>query len=309
MILTVTLNTALDITYRLDEVTRHGSNRVAVTQQAGGKGINVARVLTALGRPAVVTGLAGGSTGRAVRADLAAARIPEDLVTVAGESRRTVAVVEGRHGDTTVYLEPGPAVTAREWEDFVARYERLLPRADAVVLAGSLPPTLAADSYRRLIGTAHRHGVPAVLDTDGPALRAALTARPALVKPNAAELAAATGTDDPVDGAEALREAGAQAVVASLGPDGLLACTPEGRWRARLPERLPGNPTGAGDSAVAALTAGLVAGAPWPERLRQAAALSAATVPEPQAGRFDRATRARLLGVVEVEALGPRHAP
>ncbi|MGW4893211.1 1-phosphofructokinase family hexose kinase [Kitasatospora sp. NPDC004240] len=301
MILTVTLNTALDLTYRLDEVVRHGSNRVAVTQQAGGKGLNVARVLTALGRPAVVTGLAGGDTGRAVRADLAAAGITEELVPVAGESRRTVAVVEGRHGDTTVYLEPGPAVTAREWRAFTTRYELLLRDAEAVVLSGSLPPTLPVDTYHHLIGTAHRQGVPAVLDADGPALSAALAARPALVKPNAAELATATGTGDPLHGAEALRAAGARAVVASLGPDGLLACTPEGRWRARLPERLSGNPTGAGDSAVAALTAGLVAGAPWPERLRHAAALSAATVLAPRAGHFDPAAHARLLGLVEVE--------
>ncbi|MDY0813072.1 hexose kinase [Kitasatospora purpeofusca] len=305
MILTVTLNTALDITYGLPEVVRHGSNRVTVTQQAGGKGVNVARVLTALGRPALVTGLAGGSTGRAVRAELAAAGIAEDLVPLAGEGRRTVAVVESRHGDTTVYLEPGPAVTAGEWQEFAVRYERLLAGAEAVVLSGSLPPTLPEDTYRRLVLTAHRHGVPAVLDTAGPALLAALGAGPALVKPNAAELAAATGTDDPLAGAQALRAAGARAVVASLGPDGLLACAPEGRWRARLPERLSGNPTGAGDSAVAALAAGLVDGTPWPERLRQAAALSAATVAAALAGRFDPAARARLLGLVEVEALAP----
>ncbi|MGW3233388.1 1-phosphofructokinase family hexose kinase [Kitasatospora sp. NPDC001095] len=302
MILTVTLNAALDLTYRLADLRPHASNRVrSVTRQAGGKGINVARVLAALGHAATVTGLVGGPTGRAVREELAEAGLPDELVEVAGETRRTIAVADDR--DTTMLLEPGPDVSPSEWQRFLAHYEHLLPGASVVVLSGSLPPGLPVDAYRRLVERARAHGVPAVLDADGPALLRALPARPAVVKPNAHELAAATGCPDPAGGARRLREAGAEAVVASLGPDGLLALTPEGRWRARPPGAVSGNPTGAGDSVVAALAVGLAGGLPWPERLRRAVALSAATVLAPQAGRFDAEAHERLLALVRTEEL------
>ncbi|MFI6850321.1 1-phosphofructokinase family hexose kinase [Kitasatospora sp. NBC_00085] len=308
MILTVTLNTALDVTYRLPEVRRHGSNRVReVTQQAGGKGVNVARVLAALGHAPVVTGLTGGAVGRAVREDLAAAGLHDELVEVAGETRRTVAVAEERDGDTTIYLEPGPVVSPEEWQGFLAHYGRLLPGAAVVVLSGSLPRGVPADAYRQLVERAGVDGIPALLDADGPALLHGIQAGPAVVKPNLHELAEATGARDPLEGAESLRAAGAGAVVASLGPDGLLACTAGGRWQARPPGRFLGNPTGAGDSAVAALALGLAAGAAWPDRLRHAVALSAATVLAPQAGRFEAGAYHRLLSLVRVEEIEPAH--
>ncbi|WP_030241732.1 1-phosphofructokinase family hexose kinase [Streptomyces sp. NRRL S-350] len=306
MILTVTLNTALDVTYRLPEARLHASNRVrAVTRQAGGKGVNVARVLAALGHEVVVAGLAGGPAGRAVRADLADCGLRDELVEVAGETRRTVAVVDDL--DTTMLLEPGPQIEPAEWQHFLTRYERLLHGASAVVLSGSVPPGLPAGAYRELVERAGARGVPAVLDADGPALLDALPARPAVVKPNAHELAGAAGTEDPVAGAELLRSAGARAVAASLGPDGLLAVTDRGRWRARPPGVLAGNPTGAGDSAVAALALGLAGGEAWPDRLRRAVALSAATVLAPQAGRFDSDAYHRLLDLVRIEDLDPAH--
>ncbi|MFF3110998.1 1-phosphofructokinase family hexose kinase [Kitasatospora sp. NPDC057904] len=304
MILTVTLNTALDLTYRLDRLRPQADNRVReAAARAGGKGVNVSRVLHALGHETVVTGLAGGPSGDAVRADLAAAGLTDALVPIAGETRRTVAVVEDHLGDSTILLEPGPVVTGAEWSALLGRYDRLLPRARAVVLSGSLPGGLPDDAYAVLIRLAHGHGVPAVLDASGDALHAGVEAAPAIVKPNAAELRAASGTADPRAGAAALRAAGARAVVASLGPDGLIAVTPQGSWRARPPRALAGNPTGAGDAAVAALALGLVSHTPWPLRLTRAVALSAAAVAAPLAGDFDPAVHRSLLQEVTAEPL------
>ncbi|MEU8925958.1 1-phosphofructokinase family hexose kinase [Kitasatospora sp. NPDC048545] len=306
MILTVTPNAALDITHHLDRLRPHGSNRVrAVAERAGGKGVNVARVLHALGHPTVVTGLVGGITGRAIRAELAAAGLTDRMLAIPGESRRTVAVVEESVGDTTVLLEPGPVVGVEEWERFLHHLDTLLPGAAAVVLSGSLPRGLPRDAYAQLLRHAHAHGVPAVLDADGAALRAALPAGPALIKPNADELTAATGLADPVAAARALHAAGAGAVVASLGADGVIAVTPHGSWHARGPERLAGNPTGAGDAAVAALTLGLVTRTPWPDRLAEAVALSAAAVAAPLAGDFDPAVHRALRPRVNVRHLAP----
>ncbi|MFI9274386.1 1-phosphofructokinase family hexose kinase [Kitasatospora sp. NPDC052896] len=305
MILTVTLNAALDVTYRVPALRPHGSHRVTeATARAGGKGVNVARVLARMGRTTLVTGLVGGAAGATVRADLAAAGLPDALLPIAGETRRTVAVVDRLAADATMFNEPGPAVTAGEWSSFTDHFGALLERAEVVVLAGSLPPGLPDDAYATLVRAARGRGVPVLLDTSAPWLLPALAAGPDLVKPNADELREATGLAEPHRAAAALLDRGAGAVVASLGPDGLLATTPDGSWLATPPERLAGNPTGAGDSAVAALTTGLLDSLPWPARLARAVALSAATVLAPTAGDYDPAAYHHLLPRVTVTALG-----
>ncbi|HEY8339685.1 MAG TPA: 1-phosphofructokinase family hexose kinase [Egibacteraceae bacterium] len=303
MILTVTLNAALDITYHVASVKWNDTNRVRrVRQRAGGKGVNVARILTRLGRPAAVTGLLGGDTGATIRRDLAAAGLDDRFLTIDGESRRSVAIVSDVDGDATIFNEPGPRVRADDWARFAQHYAGLLGDAAAVVASGSLPPGLPDDAYARLTRSARARGLPVAVDSEGPALAAAAAAGPAVVKPNAAELQRTTGLADPLAGAAALRDAGAEAVVVSLGADGLLAVTGEGTWRARLPQPLAGNPIGAGDAAVAALIVGAVDETPWPLRLESAVALSAAAVAAPVAGEVDVERYRELLDVVEVTA-------
>ncbi|MEU3536716.1 1-phosphofructokinase family hexose kinase [Streptomyces murinus] len=302
MILTVTLNTALDLTYRVRSLRPHASHRVSeVIERPGGKGVNVGRVLAALGHEVTVTGFAGGGTGRAVRDGLAGTGgLTDALVPVAGATRRTIAVVDEHSGDTTQLNEPGPQIAPAEWATFLDRYTELLSGASAVALCGSLPPGVPVGAYAGLIRTARSLGVPVLLDTGGEPLRRGVAARPDIIKPNADELAELTGSHDPLRATESARRRGAHTVIASLGPNGLLATTPEGRWRATPPGRVHGNPTGAGDSAVAALLSGLVTHLPWPMRLTHAIALSAATVRAPAAGEFDRATYEGLLERVSV---------
>ncbi len=274
MIATVTLNAALDVTYRLPSLQLHGVNRVqSVAARAGGKGVNVARVLHALGEDVIACCLLGGATGELVRADLA---MPSLVVPIAGETRRTVSVVDD--ADATGFWEPGPAVNDHEWRAFLAAFDSLSP--DAIVLSGSLPPGVPRDAYAQLIA---RSRAPVILDADGDALRLGVAAGPAIVKPNRAELERFGGD---------LRAAGAENVVVTLGDEGLLADTPEGRFTAAPPERVRGNPTGAGDAVAAALARSF--GVPWPERLRDAAALAAAAVAAPLAGSFDAELYARL---------------
>ncbi|MGW6690552.1 1-phosphofructokinase family hexose kinase [Streptomyces sp. NPDC054961] len=289
MILTVTLNAALDVTYFVEEVTPHTSHRVGLTvERAGGKGINVARVLAALGHSVLTTGLVGGTTGRILREDLRTSGLKDALVPVQGESRRTVTVVSERSGDATVFNPPGPPVDPGSWRAFTRRFAGLAARADVVVLAGSLPPGLPCDSYAGLVATARAAGAVTVLDTGGAALLSALDAGPDVIKPNAAEILEVTGRADVADAAVELQARGARAVVASDGPRGLYGVTREGRYRALPPARLRGNPTGAGDACVAALAAGLATGLTWPDLLRDAVALSAAAVAAPLAGDFRR---------------------
>ncbi|MFD5596017.1 1-phosphofructokinase family hexose kinase [Streptomyces griseorubiginosus] len=302
MILTVTLNTALDITYRVRSLRPHTSHRVTeVVERPGGKGLNVARVLAALGHEVTVTGFTGGATGRTVQARLTAVPgLVDALVPVTGATRRTIAVVDERSGDTTQLNEPGPTVTAAEWSAFQEAYEDLVPSVSAVALCGSLPPGVPVGAYAALIRAAKAAGVPVLLDTSGEALRRGVAARPDIVKPNAEELAELTGSHDPLRATQDARRRGARAVVASLGRSGLLATTPEGRWRATPPAPVHGNPTGAGDAVVAGLLSALVENLPWPDRLTRATALSAATVTARTAGDFDHATYEDLLARVTV---------
>jgi tagatose 6-phosphate kinase len=304
LIVVVCLNPALDVTHQLDAVAWGGVNRPrAVHARPGGKGLNVARTLHALGVDVLVTGLAGGITGTGVEAGLRQLGVPAVFTAIAGETRRTFTVAADR---ATSFHEAGPQVSTAEFAEFRTGYSKALGGAGTVVLSGSLPPGLPAGAYATLIEAAGAAGVPAVLDAHGEALRQGAAAGPAIVKPNLAELEALAGRRlEPAEVAGAavrLREAGAQAVVVTLGAEGLLTATGDGSWQAR-PPAVAGNPTGAGDAVAAALAHGLVLGRPWDERLRHAAALGAATAAAPVAGEFRPGDYHGALDAVTVEAL------
>lgn len=273
MIVTVTPNPAVDVTYTLPRLEVGGTNRATTThQRAGGKGINVARVLHALGEPVLAVGFAGGRTGEVLAADITAAGIAHELVAVQGETRRTVTLLAD--GGATVVNEPGPAVTAAEWAALVAAVHAHRPTV--LVVSGSLPPGAPADGVAALT----LPGVPWVLDTSGSALATGLAARPTLVKPNAAELAALGRT-----ASEVAAEHGC-AVAVSHGADGLELVTAQGRWRG-TGAPVPGNPTGAGDACVAGFARGLAHGKSLPDTVSDAVALAAAAVSGPYAGDVD----------------------
>lgn len=311
MIAVVSLNPALDVTHHVDGVDWAGVNRpVRVTWAPGGKGVNVARTLHALGTEARLLGLAGGSTGEALRAGLRASGVPAVVTEIAGETRRTFAVVDTRRAEVAIFNEPGPPVSTGEYARFLDAYRMALGHSRAVVLSGSLPSALPPDTYAELIAMAMLAGVPALLDTSGAALLPGVAAGPAVVKPNLPELATAVGR--PLDGhdlsavlsaASELRDQGSDAVIVSMGPAGLLAVTSDGAWLA-VPQPVAGNPTGAGDAVVAGLARGLALGWPWPERLRHAAALGSATAAAPSAGEFRHADYVSALTDVQLTYVG-----
>jgi tagatose 6-phosphate kinase len=315
VILVVTLDPALDVTHQVPGADWSGVNRsAAVRTRPGGKGLNVARTLRALGAQVHAIGFLGGLTGQAVRSGLDEAGVPATFTPITGCTRRTFTVVDDARGRVAGFYEPGPAVTCEEYLGLTVLYKRKLDGCAAVVLSGSLPPGVPADSYAALAKVAADAGVPALVDAGGPPLLAAAAVDAAVVKPNLAELerstgrrlAAASGRPDLAavgHAAAGLRAAGALAVVVSLGPDGLLAVTAEQTWRVVSAGPVAGNPTGAGDAVAAGLALGLSRGEPWEERLRQAVALGAAAVAAPAAGDIDLAAyRCELAGVRVVTA-------
>ena len=308
MILTVTPNPALDVTYDVERLVAHTSHRVLrVREVAGGKGLNVASVLATLGHEVLATGLVGGAEGARIRADLDARGIPHDLLEGALRTRRTVTVVSTVDGEATAFNEPGRPWSDVECDGFADHVVRLVQvhRPAVVVASGSVPAGFPADGYAALVRAGHAAQSLVVLDGSGDALLAGLAARPDVVKPNQVELRDVTGEDDPVKGAKVLQDKGARHVVVSLGGDGMVHVDPGGGvLRARLGEVLRGNPTGAGDAGVAAIAAGLAAGAKWPLVLSDAVAWSAAAVLQPVAGTVaaDDVRRLRAMVTVEREA-------
>jgi len=305
----VALNPALDITYVSERFTAGEANRVSqVHAQAGGKAVNVARLLQQSGQDVVVAGFAGGLVGDEIAGHLDHWTMPHHLVRCAAGSRRTVSAFSVEDTTVTAYYETGAPVAAPEWEEFITGYSRLINGAAAVALSGSLPAGLPVDGYAVLAALAAAAGVAVFVDTQPAPLLAALGAKPALVKPNEHELAEAFGLTVPVvlpaaaGAARELLDGGAQGAVVSLGPRGLLAVLPGTSFLATPPEQR-GNPVGAGDAALAALIQGHLSGQPWPDRLRRAAAMSAAAVRQPVAGVIDAADIVELESLISVSEL------
>lgn len=325
MILTVTLNPAYDMTYRLDHFTRGQVQRVAeVEQRIGGKGINVARVLGQLGIEALATGFSDEAFASA-----AAQELPADFIPALPRVRRTVVITESADGTTTGLWEPGarPDHPEAAVDRLRLRLTSLLPTLRGMVISGSLPsgvdPALPAELARIALAS----GVPTICDVDGPALISAAAVPGVVLMPNEDELAHLTESRVPADRvagparitspglavaaeavtatARSLLDAGVRAVIATRGAAGMVACTPAGSWSATLPKPLSGNPTGAGDAAAAAIIAALATGAEpdWPAALTDAVATSAAAVAVPVAGEIDLAVRDRLSSQIIVTRL------
>ena len=259
MIVTVTPNPALDFTYSLTRVNLGESHRVARAMvRAGGKGINVARVLHGQNLPVLAISTAGGTTGREFAADLADDGIAHRLTPVAADTRSTMALVETAAAQTSIFNEFGADHSPGEWLSLTDSVASAIGGATCLVASGSLPSGADEEFFARLVSLANERGLPSVIDATGPALLAAAAAGATLVKPNRREIIESTGEDDPVHGARLLIEEGARNVLVSLGEQGMLllsASDPKGLWHARLPRVIQGNATGAGDAAVAAVAA------------------------------------------------------
>lgn len=303
MIITVTPNPALDITYTVPAVQLGASRRVDdVVEQAGGKGVNVARVLVAAGVAAEAVVPLGGASAAAFRDDLAAARVPLTPVPVATSLRRTLSIVTPT--ETTNLNETGGPLTEDEIAAFVAAVDARLGAARdaaagrplALVVSGSFPPGTPTTLVEQLVAAGRRAGAVVVVDTSVEHLAAAVDAGADIVKPNHHEIEAVTGRADPLTGARELARRSGGIVLASLGEKGLAAVRAEGPIVAVAPAApVAGNTTGAGDAVVAAVAAAIDAApandpfAPFaPEQLettlRSAATWAAAAVLAPVAG-------------------------
>lgn len=283
MIYTVTCNPALDYVLRLPGPLAEGStNRAAETLiQPGGKGVNVSAVLRALDTDSIALGFAAGESGAWLERLLADSGLHTDFVRLpAGQTRINVKLKAGRETEINA---PGPDIPPQAVEALCRRLDGL-QAGDSLILAGSVPKCLPADFYARLLQRLAVRGVRAVVDAEGQLLADVLPWHPFLVKPNRAELEGLLGcalTNDALvaEGAAALQARGAQQVLVSLGGDGALLRTADGRTlRLAAPAGTVRNSVGAGDSMVAGFLAGWAASGGDPAAaLRLAVAAGSAT--------------------------------
>jgi len=314
MILTVTLNAAVARTLVVPSLTLGQRHRApeSVTL-AGGKGINVARSLRALGVPVLATGFAGGRNGDAIRDGLSDAAIPFDLVEIENHSRTSTALVDPTSGAQTEINEYGPEVSQAETREFSRRLEHLMEYATAVVFAGSFPPNLDDNFLAGLVLRARERGLYTVVDSTPTVLRAALKAEPSLVSPNQHEAEGAVGFDfieeeDFVRGLARLTDLGARdACITS--PEGHSYLTlpssegpSEGVISARAPHVEAVSTIGSGDAYLAGLLAGLLHRDLGPvDAARLAAGCAAANAETLGAGLFDARRAEELAEEVRVE--------
>lgn len=300
-IVALTPNAALDRTWRVPRLETGESHRVGRgTSRAGGKGVNAARVVHALGLPSLAVVTAGGATGERLAAELDASGLPHRIVPVAGETRESIAIVDDT-GRATLLNERGIPLRPAELDALATATREASQGAGALLVSGSLPPGTPVGF---LAGVVRDAPAPVVVDTHGPALLEAARAGAEVLAPNRAELAETSGERGALAGARRLLDAGAALVVVSLGVEGMLAVPAHGEALAARPSRvLHGNPTGAGDAASAAIASWLAESRPGgiAGMLRRAVAWSAAAVPMPLAGEVDPEL-ARRVDEVEVFA-------
>ncbi len=308
MIYTITLNPALDHSMEVDELRLDDANRVrSECLYAGGKGIDVSRAIRRLGGDSLALGFIGGHNGQILVDLLKREGITPYFTPIAGETRRNLIISASRHGTQTLLHARGPTVTAEEWRGFLGHL-RLLDLRDAfVVLGGSLPRGVPADAYREIVSLVQGRGARAVLDADGPCLKAGLRAKPFAIKPNLHELRRATGrrleTEAEIrTAAKGLNRSGVAVVIVSLGRRGLLVVAGEPRGpqttiRAVPPAVKVRSRVGAGDSTVAGFLVSFAGGKPLEDCVRAATAAGTAATLAP--GN-------QLCRLADVQRLAPR---
>lgn len=264
MIVTVTLNPAVDISYRLNDFVLNDGNRVTdVSKTAGGKGLNVARVVNQLGEQVGATGFLGGSLGEFIRRELKSQLINDLFVEIAGETRNCIAILH--NGMQTEILESGPTISEAELETFLQRYKQFIEKASIITISGSLPKGVPNDFYARLIAIGNEANKCVLLDTGGSMTKAILQEKekPFLIKPNESEFGDLIGaeklskeeiisslTDD-------LLFSRIEWVVVSLGKEGAIIKHQKDIYDVTIPTVSAVNPVGSGDSVIAGFAVAL----------------------------------------------------
>lgn len=286
MIITVTLNPALDRIVQLENFKPGKLNRTDYTTiKAGGKGINVARVVKNLGKDVIAMCLLGGYTGNWIKEILKKEEVPLDITDIKSPTRENIKIVDKKARRETE-INSTTCVSVEEYRNFKKSLIKLLPEAELLIMAGSVPSGIANNIYRQLLSLAGEYNVKTILDTSGVLLKEALAGEklPFLIKPNIHELKELLdynidSMDDIIKATSMLLNRGLKNVVVSLGSEGALFINSNKRLLIQPPEIEIGSTTvGAGDAMVGGLVKGILEGLSFEEMARYSAAVATSYV-------------------------------
>ncbi|HEX2976376.1 MAG TPA: 1-phosphofructokinase, partial [Bacteroidales bacterium] len=292
MILTVTLNAAIDKRYVVDKFQPGSVNRVKeCSYSAGGKGLNVSRVAVIAGEQVTATGFVGGHAGSYIVEALEGQNVKGDFVHIKGESRSCINIYDETNHTQTEFLEPGVFVTDTDKEEMLKKFMKLVEQCSVVAISGSVPKGVDSSTYISLIEIAKQHHKKVILDTSGKLLEESLIAKPTMIKPNIDEIRMLTGKDmnskeDLINAAVSLHKSGIEVVAITCGADGSIIACEEGVYQAVVPKIEAVNTVGCGDSVIAGFSVGFSREMPMPEIIRFASAVSAASAMRMETGFY-----------------------
>ncbi|MFP3155560.1 1-phosphofructokinase [Lachnospiraceae bacterium ZAX-1] len=307
MLLTVTLNAAIDKRYVVEDHQKGEVNRVKQCDYvAGGKGLNVSKTAVIAGAEVLATGFVGGHAGNYIIEAVEAKGVKTDFVRVNGESRSCINIYDEKTKTQTEFLEPGPTVTKEEQEAFYVKYKELLKACNVVAISGSIPKGIGMDMYPKLVAMAKEAGKKVIIDTSGNLLEKAILAKPDMIKPNIDEIRLLTGEkidsdDELIKAGIALQKSGIACVVISLGGDGALMFTKDGVLKAKIPSVDVVNTTGCGDTMIAGFAVAMEQGMSLKEAFRFSSAASTASAMQEETGFYVKEDMKKLLLQIKVE--------
>lgn len=279
MIYTVTFNPSIDYVMFVDDFKIDGLNRAQDTNKfAGGKGINVSRVLKTLGVDSTALGFAGGFPGDFIAQTLKDSDIHTNFVQVDEDTRINVKLKTGQ--ETEVNAQ-GPNVTDAQFQSLLNQIKETTDN-DTVIVAGSVPKSIPSDAYAQIAKITKQTGAQLVVDAEKDLVESVLEYQPLFIKPNKDELEVMFNTsvksdEDVIKYAKQILDKGAQSVIVSLGGDGAIYVDRQQSIKAVNPKGKVINTVGSGDSTVAGMVAGLATGLSVQDAFKQAVASGTAT--------------------------------
>lgn len=261
MIVTVTLNPSIDIRYTLEELTLGGVNRVKnIDKTAGGKGINVARVIFKLDKSPLTTGFVGGYLGQEFIHKLNTQHILNDFQIINSPTRNCINILH--NGKSTEILESGPTINNSDWEDFKMKFKKITATHKIICISGSLPKGIPETGYNDLVSIANQNQCKVLLDTSGKALLNSLECPPFFIKPNLEEFEKLVNKrlfsiDEIILEGKKLINTGINIIAITLGSKGAVLITKNQTYIAKIPVFKVLNTVGCGDAFVGGFAVGL----------------------------------------------------
>lgn len=312
MILSVTMNPSVDISYHLPKLTVDTVTRCQkYSKTAGGKGLNVARILHQMEQPVTCTGVLGGELGDFIRHQLTQESIDHQFSSIAQPTRNCIAILHDE-GQQTEILESGPELSKAEIQQFKQTFSQLAEPVSVITISGSLPLGTEPDLYIDLIKEAASRDKKVILDTSGTTLQAVLRSPsvPYAIKPNLEELQALSG-EESLQAAEEIKRlltehplfSDIPLIVVSLGADGALAKYLDYFYKVDIPKIDVKNPVGSGDATVAGLALNLAQNQTIQQTLKTAMTLGMLNAMEETTGCVDKSQFDALFAKIDVREI------